>query len=750
MRVLTACLVILSFWREMASASPKKDLVAVTEPQPAPPHEGRPKLRGDEDKPPLDLPGEKEFVGCKKYPDGKRFRWGVRGEVGVTELVASLGEISCQAMVINPLLATRAGKVSLQVPDLLTADEVYRLFYSSLEVMGLTIERSGKVWKIVDGGRGRELSSASSAATPGDAWVTKLVRLTYARPAEIADILAKIRGKEGEVTPYAPGRALLVTDRASNVRRMEEIVSLLDAPRTIDGDRIFLVSTHRQGAAELGATLEKILAATRRDAAASDGKAGSTPATAILADGVSAVVPIESVRGLAIIGSEIGFHRVLSLLQRIDPPLLPGEEQGGQAHVVYLLNTNAEEMAATLGLLGLGSRGGLSPAPGAPRPVAPQASSAAVSGDVRIAPDKVANALVVVASNIDFPLVRDLIARLDVPRRQVYVEATILDVSVDRNRSLGLSFHWGGQAGTGTAFGSSSSSTVNSAVVDASQLAGLLSGGGALAGILGPSVTIAGQSVPSFGVVLKALEQQRDIHVLSRPHLLTIDNIKSTLSVGQTFPYLASSLGAAGSATNSVIQTYAKQEVALKMDLTPHLNDSDSVRLEIEAEISDVPEGASVTTAGGPITNKRTIKTQVVVQDGEVVVLGGLQKESDSETVDKVPFLGDIPVLGRLFQTKTRQRIKQDLLIILQPRVIRGPEDLRRIHAERESEQREFLERYSAFRDERIYESRVDYRRKRGLLEEIRQTSLHAETEARSLAEAKRQLRRGMEDGIVE
>ena len=730
---------------QVAFAAPKKDLLVAAE---VAPREGRSKLRSDEDRPPPELPGEHDFVGCKRYPDGKRFRWGVRGEVGVTELVASLGEISCQAMVVNPQLATRAGKVSLQVPDLLTADEVYRLFYSSLEVMGLTIERSGKVWKIVDGARGRELSSTANSG-PGDAWVTKLVRLTYARPTEIAEILGKIRSKDGEVTAYAPGRALLVTDRANNVRRMEEIVALLDAPRNVDGDRIFLVSTHRQSATELASTLEKILSATRREAAVSDGKAGASPATAILADGVSAVVPIESVRGLAIVGNELGYRRVLSLLHHIDPPLLPGEEQGGQAHVVYLLNTNAEDIAATLSLLGLGTRSGSSSpsAAGGARMGAPQSSSAAVSGDVKIAPDKVANALVVVASNADFPLVRDLIARLDVPRRQVYVEATILDVSVDRSRALGLSFHYGSEAGGGTAFGSSSSSSVQSAVVNSSQLGSLLAGGGALAGILGPSISIAGQSIPSFGVVLKALETQKDIHVLSRPHLLTIDNIKASLSVGQTFAY--SSLGGAAG-TTQVIQTFNRQEVALKLDLTPHLNDSDSVRLEIEGEISDVPEGSSTSKAGGPDTNKRTIKTQVVVQDGEVVVLGGLQKESDSETIEKVPILGDIPLLGRLFQTRTRSRIKQDLLIILQPRVIRGPEDLRRIHAEREAEQREFLERYSAFRDERIYESRVDYRRKRGLLEEIRQTSLRAELEARALAEARRQLRRGIEDGPVE
>jgi general secretion pathway protein D len=180
--------------------------------------------------------------------------------------------------------------------------------------------------------------------------------------------------------------------------------------------------------------------------------------------------------------------------------------------------------------------------------------------------------------------------------------------------------------------------------------------------------------------------------------------------------------------------------VSLKLDLTPHLNDSDSVRLEVEGEISDVPDGATA-GPGGPVTNKRTIKTGVVLKDGETVVLGGLQKEVWAETVTKIPFIGDIPLLGRLFQTRSKQRVKQDLLIILTPNVIRTADDLRRIHRKREDERREFMERWSAFKDEAVYEAHVDYRRKRGLLEEINQTAKAAELEAAAVRKAERTLR---------
>jgi general secretion pathway protein D len=252
-------------------------------------------------------------------------------------------------------------------------------------------------------------------------------------------------------------------------------------------------------------------------------------------------------------------------------------------------------------------------------------------------------------------------------------------------------------------------------------------------------------------VLIQALEHAKDVSVISRPHLLTMDNAKASLSVGQTIPYAASSLGTATTTTSpALLTTYNNRDVALKLDLTPHLNDSDSVRLEIDGEISDIPDGQTTGQAGGPITNKRTIKTAVVVRDGETIVLGGLQKESQAESVSKIPFLGDIPLLGRLFQSKSKQRQKQDLLIVLTPYVIRGPEDLKRIHQRKEAERQEFLERYTAFQDQSVYDAHVDYHRKRGLLEEINLSAQNAEVEAAALRRAERAIKKSVTEGVIE
>jgi general secretion pathway protein D len=196
-----------------------------------------------------------------------------------------------------------------------------------------------------------------------------------------------------------------------------------------------------------------------------------------------------------------------------------------------------------------------------------------------------------------------------------------------------------------------------------------------------------------------------------------------------------------------VLNSYQRLPVALAFDLTPHLNESDSIRLEINGTIEDLADGAA--TAGGPTTNQRKITTAVVVHDGETIVLGGLTKETDTQAIDKIPFLGDIPLLGRLFQTRTKQRIKQELLIVMTPYIIRSPADVRRIAQQKESDRREFIERFSAFADDAQYETHVDYKRKRGLLEEVNLTAQAAERESEALRAAERMLKPRRTDGEI-
>jgi general secretion pathway protein D len=343
--------------------------------------------------------------------------------------------------------------------------------------------------------------------------------------------------------------------------------------------------------------------------------------------------------------------------------------------------------------------------------------------------------LVVSGSAADLESVRELVARLDMPQRQVYVETVVLDLTADLSRAVGLSLHQGGANVDGSVTGfaaSASSNGINGITLDTKALGAALAGGGLLAGVLGKSFDLAGVSVPSFGVVLQALEHSSEVSVLSCPHILTLDHNKASISVGQRIPF---PIGSITTQVGAVQSSYSREEVSLRIDLTPHLSDEREIRLEIDGEISDVvPNSAS---AGGPTTNQRKLKTIVSVRDGETVVLGGLQKENATDSVDKVPLLGDIPILGRLFQTRSKQRGKQDLLIVMTPYVIRDASDLRRIRERREAERRELVQRATLFSDPANYDLHVDYRRKRGLLEEINVSALAAEAEGEALGRAR-------------
>lgn len=713
-------------------------------------------------------PDEVEFTRCQKYPAGKRFKLELHGEVGVAELVAVVGDIGCQPILVASSVAQRGGKVALDVPDEVTAPEVFRLFHAALETLGLTIERSGKLWKIVDAARAREVSTLSTgsdgdvapqdaAAAAGEQFVTRLLRVKNGSFPEIGEVVGKMKSKDGDVSPYAPTQSLIITDHAANVRRMESLVRALDV--AAPGEKIFSLATHTQSPTELAATLDKVLSSSRRNGATGGSLATPAAPSAARAPGTNPsgagpqLVPVDSARLLLVIGDEAGYRRVAAIAARIDP-LPPADGTfGSGAHVLYLAHTNATDMAATLKELGLAQHAGGGPGRGGPSSSATGAIP--LQGDVRVAPDKVSNAIIVFAGSADFLTVRDLITKLDIPRRQVYVEAAILDLGSSQGRDLGLALHGGDTTEGGTSVvGASNSSSLTSVTASAASMASQFLGGGLTAGVFGKSFDWNGITVPSFGVMLKALESSKDVNVISQPHLLTMDNEKASLSVGQSIPFQTQSLGSTASTGSTtlptVLNSYQRQDVALKLELTPHLNDSESIRLEIDGEISDVPDGQSSTQAGGPTTNKRTIKTAIVINDGETVVLGGLQKETESEKVERVPGLGEIPILGRLFQYRSRSRSKQDLMIAITPWVIRGPADLRRIFERKQQDQKEFAMRFDSRPDFSAPSERAGaLGRGRGLLVEIDRTARQAEHDVAVIRQAELADRRTPVEGEI-
>lgn len=363
-------------------------------------------------------------------------------------------------------------------------------------------------------------------------------------------------------------------------------------------------------------------------------------------------------------------------------------------------------------------------------------------GDVKISADESTNSLLVVGSTRDYHSLRPIIDRLDAERLQLFLEMMVLEVSVESQRRFGVAFHGGApvevdeegvaEKGVGILGTSFDSGQLNSLILDPSMLQGLALGlrGPEIEGSEDSEILPAGLSIPAFGVVIQALQTSSDVNVLSTPHILAMDNEEAEIQVGQNVPVstsfasgagaLSSLLGRSASSGTSAAgglfpqMSVGRQNVGIKLSLTPQINQSNRVRLEVQVEVSEVSGESDL----GPIIGQRTAKTICTCDDQQTVVLGGLVTENVINGVQKVPILADIPLIGRLFKRTTKRTTKRNLLIFMTPHIVRDATDFRRIFTRKMRERREFIDRYTAL-DQQEYHPDVDYARTNGLLEEI-------------------------------
>ncbi len=696
--------------------------------------------------------GAGKATKCK--PQRGSFLLTLKPESELKDYVEWIQAITCKRFIYPVNLSGRSTKITIYSQAPVTADEAWRLFLTVMQQMQLTVvPNGGGYYKLTESLRAKdELPPIfrNPGSVPGsDQVVTALIRTNYVSPDELSQLLSGLKSNVGIISTYAPGNLLIITDFGSSIRRLVKVVREVDLPAANEG--IFVVQLNKVPASEMVQRLNEIFAQqqsgrggggnTRRAPAPrinetiddSDGpipvSAGDVQATKILGD--------ERTNSVIIVASPASYQRILAVIKVLDREI-HGAGQG-RIHVYPLENADAEPLANTLNAIVSGNqRGGRQPA---------TTSDGPFEGQVRISPHKETNSLIIVSSQQDFLALRDSIRRLDLPRRQVFVEAVILEVSVDKIRKLGVSFHGGGLLGIGgkdaLAFGGVQNGDLSSLLLNPAALSGLA------AGVIGPEIegsdkfikiNGAGVSIPAFGIVLQALQTTTDVNVLSSPHILTTDNEQAEISVGENVPFQSSPGGAqAGAGFLPIIPQIQRQDVALKLTIKPHVNDSDMVRLEIKQEVSRIT-AENFNQTGSPKTSKSTLETMVVVRDQQPVVLGGLMTDRVALEEAKVPLLGDLPILGYFFRQRKRVTQKANLLIFLTPYVIKNQGDLRRIYEKKLRERREFIETYTAFKD-REFEANIDYRRKRGLIEEINKAVMQAEEDDRLLREAEDSLR---------
>ena len=729
----------------------------------------------------VELPGEKEFNSCKKLPPGKRIvKLNLKPETEVIDLIGWISSITCSQFLVS--IPLQGKKVTVIAPQLITPEEAYRLFYAALESVGLTVEPSGKFLRIVETTRARfsnlPFVGANERMPHDKRFVTKLVRVTYLDTNDLTNaVLNRLKSEAGDIISYRS--SLIISDQAENIDRLVSIIKQFDTP-SANRDKMWLIRIKNTSAIDMAGRIAEIMPVQQLGTGQKRPPGSPPPTPPKPQPGppgdlstemtITKIVPDERSNSLIVVANQRAYDWLVSLVHKLD--VSPEESVRGAAqdrfHIYNCANANCDELAATLsaitGVQVVGSlstgirRRGSTTAPTAATPAQNQQgnqSALMFEGDVKVTFDAPTNSLLVMSSFKDFQALRRVIEKLDAPRKQVFIEALILEVTTDKARQTGVSYHAGaGQDIAGKQslmLGGFNASQTLGAAFDPKTL--LNNMGGLSAALFGPAIDpaqtklfgVLNVNIPSFGVFLQLLQTNNDVNVLSNPHILIMNNQEGEITVGENLPFPGAMMGTAltGGATGyTPYLSVNRQDVALKLKLLPSVNEHNVIRLDVEQEVSDV-EAANYNNLG-PATSKRSTKTTVVARDQQTVVIGGLMSDRASETITKVPILGDIPVIGFFFRSSSRDLKKTNIIIALTPYVISDLSDLRRVAEKKMRERREFIERYSSLEDRVVLDQDLDFRRKRGMLEEVNKAVRDMEDEERELRQIRE--RDGAED----
>ena len=668
-------------------------------------------------------------------------------DADLSEIVRVIAQLTGKRFIFGGKL--KSIKATVYSPQKITVAEAYQAFLSILETNGLTVVPHGRFFKIIETAgsvaQGTPVYGSTQAATGEDRYITRIHRLAHVSADDAANVLGKFKSKDADITVHAPGNLLIITDSGANIRRMMHLLEEIDVGGA--GEQVFIEPINYASASDIAQRVNELFDVKGSGSSANTpppAKGAAARGAAHGADRIAKIVADERTNAVIIVATEKAYLRILELVKRLDVPQT-GE---GQIHVLPLQHADSVELSKTLGDIINGAKAadarrgaaaaGANPTPGV------------FEGGIKVSADKATNSLVITSSLRDYASLRAVIDRLDQPRRQVFIEAVIMDLQLKRSDAFGVSFHGGSDfatgGGDGLVYGGNKIlNTITPIPTDPDALQGFALGVRG-PGISGTSSLLGtGISVPAFGSFIQALARTGDSDLLSTPHILALDNEKAEISVGDNFPLQTNAvsafpgLGGAGGAAGALgalgglggLGTIGspRQDVGTKITITPHLNESNDVRLDVVEDISEQGAPLGGTLGAIPIS-KRTANTKLVVRDQQTVVIGGLLRSVVSRAEEKIPVLGDIPVLGALFRKRQNTLEKRNLVLILTPYIIRSQDDLRTVFERKMQERQEFLDRYFVFSDNEYTPPR-DYARLNGLVEDIRQAYFAVEERKR-------------------
>jgi general secretion pathway protein D len=580
------------------------------------------------------------------------------------------------------------GKITIIAPTKLSVDDAYSLFTSVLHLKGYTVVPAGvDIYKIVPAAEARQqgMKITTEGQPLNESYIARLIGLKYVSAEDAYKFCQPLVSKDGFISTFGPGNLLLVVDSGLNIDKILSLVELIDKPTATDIPEV--VPLKHAAADAVAKILNEGLSKGRPVGIAIRPGAAVQNAVAIADPRLNAVI---------LFGDKASRESMKALISLIDTP---APEAQGRVNVYFLENADATDLAKVLEGMIKGTQ--------TARPVQPGAQGAQVTpfesaGGITITPDKASNALVIVASPADYQNLVQVIKSLDKRRRQVYVEAMIIEASMDRLRSLGAQWRASATQGGKPIF------IGGVGTIDQSTFQNILQGlAGASVGGLGnfltvPLTTVNSDgttstnilSIPGFAALFSLSAFKDAVNVLSTPQILTSDNKEAEIVVGENVPFITQSQttsalvsSSSGTTANGVVNSIVRQDVGIILRLTPQITEGDHVKLDLYEEISSVKnQSDQLTVSVGPTITKRSTKTSVVVKDNQIVVIGGLMQENDEETISKTPILGDIPVLGWFFKTKNETKNKTNLIVFLDPHIIKGPDRLAEITRDKQKE----------------------------------------------------------------
>ena len=591
----------------------------------------------------------------------------------IEAVARTMGAITGRNIVVDPRVK---GTMNLNTDRPVTPTVAYNQFLATLRLSGYTVVEAGGIYKVVPEADAKLQGGAvqTGPVAGGSQIVTQIFRLNYESANNMVPILRPLISPNNTINVNPGNNSLVITDYADNLQRLGRIISALDVSNATD---VEVLPLKHALAADLAPLVIRLIESGGTLGAPAAGQADTSYRTTIVAEPRSNSLVVRA-------ANPARQNLVRSLVERLDQPT--SQSASGNIYVVYLKNADATKLAVTLraaltanSSAGAASTGGLTAQPVlAAGGTAGNASSAPVQGSAQpstggqIQADPATNSLIITAPEPQYRQLRAVIDRLDQRRAQVFVESLIAEVNADKAAEFGI--QWQGAVGKsgdrnigllGTNFSIGGQNIISLAAGAAS---------GTVAPSTGGNFGIARQTngVYVLGFLARFLQANGDGNILSTPNLLTLDNEEAKIVIGQNVPFVTGQYTNNNSSNGSVnpFQTVERKDVGLTLRVKPQISENGTVKLTIFQEVSSV-QASSINSATGLITNKRSIESSVLVDDGAIVVLGGLLQDEYSGNQEKVPVAGDIPFFGNLFKSETRSRKKTNLMVFLRPVVVR-------------------------------------------------------------------------------